>query len=307
MHFKDGFHFITNRCVQEQFLLLPTEQNKALITEWMARALTFVGGKIEIHAFIFLSNHFHILLRDTGGQVARFMGYFQGNLAKAVNEKLGRKGVFWGREYDDMLIGSDEDYLNRYAYTLCNAVKAGLVDEAAQWPGFSSLDMARRGKAMTVRVLNRTKLHNATRRGQKVDEEKFYETHTIEVAKPPMWSDLTVAKRAKRIDELLRAGDAKYRALRAGKPALGVKRIMSQGPYDRPRKPSHRPRIKVFSLDREVRKELLDAYRRHNGGYREVLHEFVKASLLGKRPVVEWPRWSYPPSSAMPMGFGLTA
>jgi REP element-mobilizing transposase RayT len=207
MHCKDSYHFITNRCEQEQFLLLPTEQTQALIIEWLARAVTFVGGEVEIHAFIFLSNHFHMLLRDTGGQLARFLGYFQGNLAKAVNKSLGRRGKFWGREYDDMIFGTDEDYLNRYAYTLCNAVKAGLVDEAREWRGVSSLELAQSGKALTVRVLNKTKLHNATRRGQKVKMEKYYETHTLELAVPPMWAGLTRGRRAKKLAELLQSGE----------------------------------------------------------------------------------------------------
>lgn len=305
MHCKDTFHFVTNRCEQEQFLLLPTKQTKALIIEWLARALTFVGGGIELHAFIFMSNHFHILLRDTGGQVARFMGYFQGNLAKAVNESLGRHGKFWSREYDDMLLGTDEDYLDRYAYTLCNAVKAGLVDRAAHWRGFSSLDMALTGKPMSVRILNKTKLHNATRRGQEVDEERFCETHTIALATPLVWAGLSQAARANKITELLHSGETFYRSLRGNKPALGMARIIRQSPFDRPRHPSFRPRVKVFSRDKVVRDELLSAYRIHTGAYRDVLHKFVKAALAGKRPAVEWPAWSYPPSSALPIGFGL--
>ena len=85
------------------------------------------GEGIEVYAFVFLSNHFHILVRDTKGTFAAFMWYFQGNVARAINRELERKGGFWSREYDDVIVTGDEEFLDRYAYTVGNAVKAGLV------------------------------------------------------------------------------------------------------------------------------------------------------------------------------------
>ena len=35
------------------------------------------GDGIELYGFIFLSSHFHFLLRDTKGQLAQFMWYFR--------------------------------------------------------------------------------------------------------------------------------------------------------------------------------------------------------------------------------------
>ena len=83
--------FVTNRCEQEQLLLLPKPQVNKLIGTWLAKSLAEHGDAIELYAFAFLSNHFHFLLRDPKGQLPKFMWYFQVNLAKSVNELLGRR------------------------------------------------------------------------------------------------------------------------------------------------------------------------------------------------------------------------
>ena len=70
------------------------------------------------------------------------MWYFQGNVAKAINKELERKGRFWSREYDDVEVDGDNEFIDRYAYTIGNAVKAGLVDKSDEWPGWSSLEGA---------------------------------------------------------------------------------------------------------------------------------------------------------------------
>ena len=100
MHFKDTVHFITNRCEHEMFLMLPNETITRIIQGWFARALCLFGDGLEIYAFIFLSNHFHLICNDTKGTLAAFICYFQGNVAKAINRELGRSGRFWSREYD---------------------------------------------------------------------------------------------------------------------------------------------------------------------------------------------------------------
>ena len=304
LHRKAAVHFVTNRCLQERLLLLPRSKTNALILEWLAKALSFVDGGVELFAFIFLSNHFHLLLRDNSGRLAEFMGYFQGNLAKAVNKELSRRGKFFGREYDDVLLDGDEDLLDRYAYILCNAVKAGLVQRADDWRGISSLDLALSGEALQIGAVNWTKLHNATRRGQKVDRADFVEQHELRVSPPPAWAALQHGERAKLTRQLVATWEAHFNSLRGNKPALGMKKVFAQSPTSRPLDSSFRPRVKVFARDPNRREELLEGYRTHVSAYRTTLQAFLKAAQLGRRPAVEWPAWAYPPSSAIPIGFG---
>ena len=310
MHFKNAVHFITNRTEHQMFFLLPTKTITKLIRQWFARALKKYGNGLEIYAFIFLSNHFHLLVKDTGdsgkspgtgGNLAAFMCYFQGNLARAVNRELGRSGTFWSGEYDDVIVEGDAELLNRYAYTLCNAVKAGLVDTADEWPGWTSLQGALSDGTYRIEMVNRTKVHNATRRGQKVDKSKFEETWTFKLTLPPFLEGKTKDERRQFIKDLLKTAEAAYRERREYKPPLGVPAIRKQRPTDRPKNPSFRPRIKVFILDEQRRREWLEGYRTFVGAYREAFDVYRKAAYKRRRPAIEWPDGSYPPGCWTPV------
>lgn len=303
MHVKNGIHFITNRCEHEMFLLLPTDVITSIIQCWFAKALALYGQGLEIYAFVFLSNHWHLLCRDTKGTLAAFMWYFQGNVARAINKELGRRGRFWARAYDDVIVDpeSEDDFWDRYAYTLCNSVKAGLVDKSEQWDGWSSVNGALSDGKYRFEMLNKTKLHNATRRGQKVDESKFMETFEFELTVPPMLEGKGEEERTAFIQELKNNAETEYRKKRENKKPLGMEKIRTQKPTDRPLNPSFGPRIKVFSKDKARRAELLDGYRTFVGGYKEIFGVYKNASNKKKRPAVEWPREGYPPSCLHPV------
>ena len=72
---------VTCRTVQGRFLLKPTEELKAIVIGVMARAQELYP--VEIHAFVFPSNHYHLLLSvEDALQLARFMNYLNSNLAR---------------------------------------------------------------------------------------------------------------------------------------------------------------------------------------------------------------------------------
>lgn len=302
MHFQNTVHFVTNRTEHEMLFLLPTARINSIIQCWFARALNRYGEGLEIYAFIFLSNHFHLLINDTKGSLAVFMCYFQANVAKAINEELGRKGRFWVHEYDDVIVEGDAALLDRYAYTVGNAVKAGLVNTSAEWIGWSSFAGAVSDGKYCFEMLDRTKLHSATRRKQKVEVSKFIDKWEFALTPPPFLDGKTRAETKWFIENLMESAEAEFRSRRGNKPPLGVKNILKQRPTDRPQDPSFRPRIKVFCLDPDKRDQWLDGYRTFVGGYREIFDAYRKASYKRRRADAEWPQGSYPPSCRYPIG-----
>ena len=304
IHFpKHNIYFVTNRCLQERFFFLPKPRISQLIGSWLAKALKEYGDGIEIFSFIFLSNHLHLLLRDTKGQLAQFMWYFQLNVGKAISRELGRRGYFFCREYDAVPVLTDEDFENRYAYILTNPVKAALVAKAKHSPFFSSLDAALENKTLRFVWFDRTKKHNKSRRGQKVKQEEFEERNDIKLAVPPMWKGLTVRQRRDRIEELVKDNETRYgRQRRAeGQSVLGVPRLLAQSPFGRPQNPARSPRVKVFCRVKELEKEFLESVRTTVGLYREVYEGFLKSARKRRLAQIEWPPGCYPPSSMIPM------
>jgi len=303
MHNKNAIHFVTNRCEQEQFLMLPVKTINKIIGYWFARALCRYGEGLEIFAFIFLSNHFHMLARDTKGTLSQFMGYFQGNVAKAINEELGRHGKFWPREYDDMLVDSesDDDFLNRFTYILCNSVKAGLTTKATDWIGWNSIQASLKGEKFSFTGENKTKKHKVTRRIKNVSKSEYTETYEFALTPPLMWLKLSIEERAKMVRSQIKNGEAEFKKARGNLPALGIEAIKKQKWYDRPMTVSKRPRIKIYASNNERKIELLEQYRAFVGIYRDTYNVFKIAIYQGKRPSIQWPDWSFPPSVQRPV------
>lgn len=172
----------------EMFFMLPTKEINGFIRYLLAKAKDTYGKNIELYAFIFMSNHFHFLLKDPEGELPRFMSYFQGNLAREINRHIGRKGKFWSREYHDLIldtdpiietVGSADVFWDRYCYTTLNAVKSGLVDTGSQWGGVSSLSHAFDNSPVVGTGLNRTAYGEKKRHNKNVNKEDFMETFSF--------------------------------------------------------------------------------------------------------------------------------
>ncbi|MFO8071850.1 MAG: hypothetical protein R6V85_08245, partial [Polyangia bacterium] len=70
----DNAYFVTNRCEQERLFLLPRPRVLQLIGAWLAKSLEEHGDGIELFAFIFLSNHFHLLSLGVAQQQVEVVG-----------------------------------------------------------------------------------------------------------------------------------------------------------------------------------------------------------------------------------------
>jgi len=304
-HRPDAIHFVTNRCEHEEFLLAPDEELNRTVLVWLARALEHVRYRIKIFGFIFLSNHFHILLRDEAGALADFMDYFQGCLGRAVNDQRGRKGRVWSRAYDDQIVDGDEALAERFAYLHANAVKAGLVNAAADWPGASSLSCVLTRQTLVVEFVDATLRHNLTRRHD-VDPRRYTRSLPIPIERLPAWTDLDDEAAARATRALIEAAQSEYHVRRENKPALGLDEIAEREPTDRPANPSHSPRSRFKCSSRERLTELKAAYADFVARYRTAWCSWTLRleviALPSTTDPVPWPEYGYPPSQLAVVG-----
>ena len=96
---------------------------------------------MKVCAFVFLSNHYHLLLRPRdASQLAAFMSHFNGNLAKEAGRLHRWRQKFWGRRYRAIPISFEpEAQIDRLKYLLEQGCKENLVAKPQDWPGASSL------------------------------------------------------------------------------------------------------------------------------------------------------------------------
>ena len=148
---------ITSRTVHGRFLMRPSREVNELILGILGRGQA--RYEVELFAFVFLSNHLHILMRALGvDRMALFAGYVKGNIARELGVVHQWKEKFWGRRYHHAPVQDNEAaQIKRFRYILSNSCKEGLVRSPLAWPGVSSARALYSGETeLTGRWFNRT-------------------------------------------------------------------------------------------------------------------------------------------------------
>ena len=230
------------------------------------------------------------------------MGYFQGNVARAINEHLGRRPAhFWQGHYDDQIIEGQRTFWKKYLYIIANAVKAGLVDRVSCWKGFCSFKAALDGKPIVAIGVNRTRHHNANRGNKKRTAREFEERFEFSLATPPGMEEMTQNERTREIRWMVQKAERYYSDRRNRKPALGMAKVLSISPLHLPETLARSPKRRFACDSRQREFERLEEYRRFIGAYKQVYADFISASLHGYGFHGEWPQGSLPPSGNQPV------
>jgi REP element-mobilizing transposase RayT len=130
-------YLITRRCSQRQLLL----RTSACVNQILLYCLAEAASRyhVRLHAYCFLSNHYHLVVTDLDGQLPEFCRWLAEFVAKCINASLGRwECVFAPGTYNAVRLEDPEAVLDKMVYVLANPVSAGLVRDGRQWPGVRS-------------------------------------------------------------------------------------------------------------------------------------------------------------------------
>jgi len=101
--------------------------------------LRFDGERYQLHAWVVMPNHTHILFTPAPGwDLSRIAHTWKSYTAHAINKLLGRSGKLWQDEPFDRYIRDERHFANAVAYIENNPVKAGLCDRPEDWPWSSA-------------------------------------------------------------------------------------------------------------------------------------------------------------------------
>ncbi|PIP61363.1 hypothetical protein COW99_04440 [Candidatus Roizmanbacteria bacterium CG22_combo_CG10-13_8_21_14_all_38_20] len=109
---------------------------------------------VDIHAFVEMSNHFHLLLRQISDDgIAKFMQKLATAYAMYFNLTVGFKGAVFEGSYCAVEVLSDAQLMQLFRYIHLNPQAAGLVDIenllSYQWSSLSSYCSGSDDKALT--------------------------------------------------------------------------------------------------------------------------------------------------------------
>lgn len=95
--------------------------------------------KIQIHAFVLMNNHYHMLVRTPDANLDKFMNYFNRELSREITFRTGRINQKFGARYHASIVGDLSYYHNVYKYVYRNPVEAQLCDRVEDYK-YSSIN-----------------------------------------------------------------------------------------------------------------------------------------------------------------------
>jgi hypothetical protein len=284
---------VTTRTIQGRLLLRPSPALNEIILGILGRAQQLYG--VGVCACVFLAGHYHLLLIvDTAEQLADFVGYVNGNLAREAGRLADWREKFWARRYRPIVISDEEAaQRERLKYVLSHGAKEGLVARAGQWPGVHVHRALLEDAPLTGLWFDRTQECAARRRGQEYDRFKYATPYTVELSPLPCWKDLAPETRKKRIAEVIAEIDAEAAQWQeqTGKEPLGADTIRRQNPHQRPLRSKKSPAPLFHAATKQVRDDLVAAYGAFLGAFRA-----ASAALRSGDRTAAFPAGCFPPA-----------
>jgi REP element-mobilizing transposase RayT len=272
---------ITCRTIGERYLLKPTRELQSIIIGVLGRAQR--EHPVLIHAFTFMSNHYHMLLTPGSAlQMSRFVGYVNGNIAREVGRLIGWNQKFWARRYQAIVISDEEEaQIERLRYLLSHGCKEGLVASPRDWPGANSVQTLLDGTDVEGLWFDRTQEYKARQRGEKYHRLAYAEVERVKHSPLRLWAHLPPERHQKHIGDMvadIEAEHARIHKKNNTEPA-GIAYVLSLHHEDRPKEPKHAPAPAFHAYAKKVRKAMENAYRIFYNAFRAAADALKEGTL----------------------------
>ncbi len=283
---------ITDRTNAGEFLFEPSADLADIIKGCIGRALA--RHPVQLIAFVFLSNHYHMLISaDDARQLAEFLGFVNGNIAREVNRYHDRTGHVWGRRFRAIPVSDEETaQVGRLRYLLAHGVKEGIVRRVRDWTGASSARALLGEDELAGTWYDRAAAYAAGRRKTNAHEPgAFAMRYAIELAPLPCWQHLSADQYRARVAALVAdidsdGAEATRRDATHDLAHTEAARLQVDGdaPPDRsdrhgdaPERPKHSkrsPAPRAHAASKEVREQMCEALRELRQAYAEASRRF---------------------------------
>ena len=283
------------KTVQGRFLIPATDEARVLILGVIARALAMYPA-IELYAFTFLSNHYHLLAAARDGRsMSRFINYLNSNVALEMSRLTGWSGPFWAKRATTTAIVDDDALLQRLHYVMSQGVKEGLVSEVLEWTGASSSPGLLGDLTLSGVWINRDRETRANKRQRSGEPRTFREKLTITLSPLPQWRHLDAATRRGRYEEVAASIEARAAATRT-KPPLGMAEVRRWTTEDRAPEIERTPQPLCHASTKASRGTFRAAFRAYVDQFRKAAKALAETVMPH---LSEFPRNCFP----RPMAF----
>ena len=131
-----------------------TDEDFLAYREWLGEALKKSG--CALHAYVLMTNHVHLLLTPSTVQaVSQLVISLGRRYVQYINKTYGRTGTLWDSRYKSSLVHADDYLLLCQRYIELNPVRAGMVDDPAQyrWSSYRANGLGQTDDLLTPHAL----------------------------------------------------------------------------------------------------------------------------------------------------------
>ncbi len=89
---------------------------------------------VELHGYVLMPNHVHLLITPKGCNLSQFLFRLQGTSARYINRVLRWHGQLWDHYCYDRILQTENERAAALHYIHQNPVKGGLVTHAENYP-----------------------------------------------------------------------------------------------------------------------------------------------------------------------------
>ena len=283
---------ITQTTIQHRNLLKPGILNPLIIG---ALAMSMRRYPIQLHGFVFLGTHFHVLATFIDAKrMADFMRHFTQKLSKEVKIAHDWDAVVFPRRYRHVELSQEPGVdLARLRYIFQNSCKENLVHSPLEWPGVSSAEALVTGEPMQGIWIDRTAYQQARSRGKDVSLEDFTEKLELQLTSVPSQTHLAPQEYRQLMIDMVREVEVEtcQRHKLDGTAPIGIRAIMDRHPHRRPDKRKKSPRPWFHALSQKAREAMRAALTWIVAAYREAAERFRQGEFD-----VEFPEGTFPPA-----------
>ena len=220
-------HHVVSRCIQGFGFLKPNREIRAITRGVLAYSLEQHQETIKLHHYVFLSNHF-LLSSKSSPDLAEFMCYFKGNLARELARVHNWHGTLWQKRYSSEEILDEKALEEVFKYITQNSVKEGLVDHPKDWTGLHGYRQLVMGKKVGGPWVDRIAYYHSVQRLEGKLMSEFTTEHQIKLTPPPLWAHLSKAEYKQLCSKLSAEATRDALLKRGSKPALGMRMVLSE-------------------------------------------------------------------------------
>lgn len=131
-----GYYHIVNRGVEQRITYEEQEDFDTFLVMLCTACKIY---NVQLHGYVLMSNHYHLLIETTQENLSKFMKYINASYAIYFNKKYKRSGHLWQGRFKSWYV-TDEAYLyTLISYIHNNPVKAKIVDKAEKYQYSSHL------------------------------------------------------------------------------------------------------------------------------------------------------------------------